>query len=132
MRPSPKSLIPTRSPRPRRLPALEPYVASWYYDQGDTACGFHATYGVANKTLPCGTKVTIAYDGHTVVAEVDDRGPYVYGRDFDLGESTAHALGIVRRGRGSKRPSEPPATSRRRPGALGAGPWAVSGALGVG
>ncbi len=75
-------------------PALEPYVASWYYDQGDTACGFHATYGVANKTLPCGTKVTIAYDGHTVVAEVDDRGPYVYGRDFDLGESTAHALGM--------------------------------------
>src|SRR5438067_1031038 len=31
--------------------------ASWYNDGGSTACGFHAHYGVANRTLPCGTKV---------------------------------------------------------------------------
>lgn len=69
-------------------------VASWYYDAGNTACGFHAYYGVANKTLPCGTKVTLSYGGHTVVATVDDRGPYVAGRDYDLNQNTAAALGM--------------------------------------
>jgi rare lipoprotein A len=77
-----------------KIVALAPIVASWYYDGGDTACGFHATYGVANKTLPCGTKVTLSYGGHTVVATVDDRGPYVYGRTFDLNQNTARYLGM--------------------------------------
>ena len=77
-----------------RIVALSPTVASWYYDAGNTACGFHATYGVANKTLPCGTKVTLSYGGHTVVATVDDRGPYVYGRSFDLNQNTARHLGM--------------------------------------
>lgn len=69
-------------------------VASWYYDGGDTACGFHAGYGVANKTLPCGTRVTFVYDGRTVTATVDDRGPYVAGRSYDLSQTTAQALGM--------------------------------------
>jgi hypothetical protein len=73
---------------------LLPAVASWYYDEGSTACGFHAEYGVANKTLPCGAKVTLSYGGHTVVATVDDRGPFVYGRTFDLDQRTAGALGM--------------------------------------
>jgi rare lipoprotein A len=77
-----------------RIVALSPTVASWYYDAGNTACGFHATYGVANKTLPCGTKVTLSYGGHTVLATVDDRGPYVYGRSFDLNQNTARYLGM--------------------------------------
>jgi hypothetical protein len=77
-----------------KIVALAPAVASWYYDAGNTACGFHATYGVANKTLPCGTKVTLSYGGHTVVATVDDRGPYVYGRTFDLNQNTARYLGM--------------------------------------
>ena len=73
---------------------LVPRVASWYNDAGDTACGFHARYGVASRTLPCGTKVTFAYDGRSVVATVDDRGPYVYSRDYDLNQNTASALGM--------------------------------------
>ena len=40
--------------------------------------------GVANKTLPCGTRVTFHYHGHTARARVIDRGPYVYGREWDL------------------------------------------------
>ena len=78
----------------KRAVEMIPAVASWYYDEGDTACGFHAEYGVANKTLPCGTKVTLSYNGHTVVATVDDRGPFVYGRSFDLDQRTAGALGM--------------------------------------
>lgn len=73
---------------------LEPTVASWYYDAGATACGFHAFYGVANKTLPCGTKVTIEYGGRSLVATVDDRGPYVYGRTYDLNQNVSARLGM--------------------------------------
>ncbi len=69
-------------------------VASWYYDAGSTACGYHATYGVANLSLPCGTKVTFVYHGRSVTATVDDRGPYVSGREWDLSQNTASALGF--------------------------------------
>jgi hypothetical protein len=69
-------------------------VASWYYDAGSTACGFHAGLGVANKYLPCGTKVTFRYGGRSVTATVDDRGPYVGGRTWDFNQTTAHALGF--------------------------------------
>ena len=68
--------------------------ASWYNDGGNTACGFHAGYGVANRTLPCGTKVEFRYGGRSVTATVDDRGPYVGGRDWDLNQTTAGALGF--------------------------------------
>ena len=70
-------------------------VASWYNDAGLTACGFHATLGVANKTLPCGTKVSFFYGGRKVTAVVDDRGPFVAGRDWDLNQNTAAALGVA-------------------------------------
>lgn len=69
-------------------------VASWYDDAGNTACGFHARLGVANKALPCGTRVTFHYGGHTVTAVVDDRGPFVGGREWDLNQNTAGALGF--------------------------------------
>lgn len=68
-------------------------TASWYYDQGhQTACGFVAKYGVANKKLPCGTHVKFWRAGHTVTATVDDRGPYIAGRTWDLGQKTARRL----------------------------------------
>jgi rare lipoprotein A len=68
--------------------------ASWYNDGGETACGFHAFYGVANRTLPCGTRVSFRDNGRSVTATVDDRGPYVGGRDWDLNQNTAAALGF--------------------------------------
>ena len=73
---------------------MVPQVASWYNDGGSTACGYHAGYGVANRTLPCGTKVRFEYHGRSVVATVDDRGPYVAGRNYDLNQNTAGALGM--------------------------------------
>ena len=74
------------------LTVLRESVASWYDDGGGTACGFHAYYGVANRTLPCGSKVTFVRGGHRVQAVVDDRGPFVDGRDWDLNQNTASAL----------------------------------------
>jgi rare lipoprotein A len=71
--------------------------ASWYGGGGGLACGGEltsATMGVANKTLPCGTMVTLRYSGHSVRVPVIDRGPYVAGRDFDLTEATKRALGF--------------------------------------
>jgi hypothetical protein len=81
--------------RATRPPLRGPVEASWYYDEGDTACGFHAAYGVANRTLPCRTRVQIAFRGRKVLATVDDRGPYVYPRLFDLDVATRRRLGYA-------------------------------------
>lgn len=78
-----------------RHPGYRRGLASWYYDSGATACGFHAKFGVANRTLPCGTKVNFIHDGHRLTATVDDRGPYVAGRTWDLGQRTARALHLT-------------------------------------
>jgi hypothetical protein len=85
----------------RRLGRLNVFrlaEASWYGGGGSLACGGEltsSTMGVANKTLPCGTLVTLRYDGHTVRVPVVDRGPYVAGREFDLTEATKQALGFA-------------------------------------
>jgi hypothetical protein len=78
-----------------RLTVYSPDMASWYNDGGNTACGYHAGLGVANRTLPCGTKVRFYHAGHAVTATVDDRGPYVGGRNWDLNQNTAAALGFA-------------------------------------
>ena len=81
-----------------RLNVFRPAFASWYgpgFYGGHLACGGTlgvGTLGVANKTLPCGTKVTLRYHGHTVRVPVIDRGPYVAGREFDLTGATKAAL----------------------------------------
>jgi rare lipoprotein A len=80
-----------------RLTSNRLTVASWYGGGGTLACGGEltsATLGVANKTLPCGTLVTLRYDGRSVRVPVVDRGPYVEGREFDLTEATKRALGF--------------------------------------
>lgn len=71
--------------------------ASWYGGGGSLACGgwlTGSTLGVANKTLPCGTLVTLRYGGRSIRVPVIDRGPYVAGREFDLTEATKRALGF--------------------------------------
>ncbi len=85
----------------RRLGRLNVYrlaEASWYGGGGSLACGgslTSSTMGVANKTLPCGTLVTLRYGERTVRVPVVDRGPYVAGREFDLTEATKDALGFA-------------------------------------
>lgn len=89
----------SRSPK-RRLTAYRLAGASYYgpglYGSG-VACGgtlLPGTMGVANKTLPCGTKVKLRYHGRSVTVPVIDRGPYVAGRDYDLTEAVKKALGF--------------------------------------
>jgi len=87
-------------PAHRRLGRLNVYrlaEASWYGGGGSLACGGSLTsgmLGVANKTLPCGTLVTLRYGARSVRVPVVDRGPYVAGREFDLTEATKQALGF--------------------------------------
>jgi rare lipoprotein A (peptidoglycan hydrolase) len=52
------------------------------------------TLGVAHKTLPCGTKVTLFYAGKTITVPVIDRGPYRKGYSWDLTTETANRLGF--------------------------------------
>ena len=62
-----------------------------------TACGeklTHQTLGVANRKLPCGTPVTLYYQGRTIVVPVIDRGPYANHANWDLTMATGAALGM--------------------------------------
>src|SRR3954452_23104638 len=84
----------------RKLTSYRLAGASYYgpglYGNG-VACGgtlLPGTMGVANKTLPCGTKVKLRYHGRSVTVPVIDRGPYVAGRDYDLTEAVKRKLGF--------------------------------------
>jgi rare lipoprotein A len=83
-----------------RVQVFRGAVAS-YYGPGfyghQTACGGTLqpdTIGVANKTMPCGTKLTLRYKGKEVDVKVIDRGPYSGDREFDLTEATKNKLGF--------------------------------------
>lgn len=88
-----------------RLNAYRRSVASWYGPGlygGRLACGGRltpGTLGVANKALPCGTRVTIRHRNRAVRVRVVDRGPFVGGREWDLTAATARRLGF--RGHGT-------------------------------
>lgn len=85
----------------RRLGRLNVYraaVASWYGPGlygNRTGCGgtlVPGRLGVAHKSLPCGSRVTLRVGRRVLRVPVIDRGPYVGGREFDLTESTAQRL----------------------------------------
>jgi rare lipoprotein A len=83
-----------------RLNVYRYAYASWYgpglYGNA-LACGGSlggGTLGVAHKTLPCGTKVTLKRGKRSVRVPVVDRGPFVGGREYDLTAATAQRLGF--------------------------------------
>jgi rare lipoprotein A len=87
----------------RRIGRLNVYrtaYASWYgpgFYGNRLGCGGTLAFGqlgVAHKTLPCGTRVTLRLGRRVVRVPVIDRGPFVAGREFDLTAATAHALGF--------------------------------------
>jgi rare lipoprotein A len=72
-------------------------MATWYgpgFFGNRTACGqtYHRELlGVAHRSLPCGTKVSVLYKGRSVKVPVVDRGPYGHA-NWDLTEETAQRL----------------------------------------
>lgn len=81
-----------------RLNVYRTAYASWYGPGlygNRLGCGGTlgaGTLGVAHKTLPCGTRVTLRRGSRTIRVAVVDRGPYVGGREYDLTAATARRL----------------------------------------
>jgi rare lipoprotein A len=80
--------------------------ASWYgpgFNGRKTANGEQydqMSFTAAHKSLKFGTllKITNLRNKKSVVVRINDRGPYVNGRDLDLSKGAAIALGMVKRG----------------------------------
>lgn len=81
-------------------------IASWY---GEEFQGMQTSSGelfdaskmtAAHRTLPLGSRVklTAVSTGKSVIVRINDRGPWVKGRDFDISEAAAIALGIHDKG----------------------------------
>jgi rare lipoprotein A len=92
----------------RRIGRLNVYrhaLASWYgpgFYGNRLGCGGRLGWsqlGVAHKSLPCGTRVTLRHHGRVLRVPVIDRGPYVGAREYDLTAATARRLHF--RGHGS-------------------------------
>ena len=72
-------------------------VATWYgpgFFGNGTACGqtlTKRTWGIAHRTLPCGTLVTLSHKGRKVSVRVIDRGPFS-GATVDLTSRTKEYL----------------------------------------
>ena len=88
-----------------RVTVVKTYNAkvSWYKTGKITANGEKFTPNnltVAHKHLPFGTIVefTNNKNNKTIIARVNDRGPYVKGREFDLSIGAAKYLDIVHSG----------------------------------
>jgi hypothetical protein len=75
-------------------PPMQTAVASWYDDSGTTASGRHYTYGYASLLFGSdwGHAVRFCYQ-RCVIGRLDDHGPYVTGRLFDLNPQLKEALG---------------------------------------
>ncbi|MFN3873348.1 MAG: septal ring lytic transglycosylase RlpA family protein [Ignavibacterium sp.] len=99
-----------------KLPDFDPSIVD-YVDLGTMKAswygpGFHGrktangekfdqmSYTAAHKSLRFGTllKITNPKNGKSIVVRINDRGPYIEGRDLDLSKAAAHELGLMRRG----------------------------------
>jgi hypothetical protein len=87
-----------RAARERRLMATA--TASWYDDSGGTASGFHAALGFAHLGPGEGAYPGMAFRTRVLfcavrcaTGEMDDHGPYIAGREFDLGPALKAAIG---------------------------------------
>jgi len=81
-------------------------VASWY------GPGFHGRFTAngevydemaltaAHKTLKFGTllRLTNLKNGNSIIVRINDRGPYIPGRNLDLSKGSAMALGAMNKG----------------------------------
>lgn len=79
-------------------------MASWYGKENTKSSTgkklTHSRPALAHRSLPIGTKVKITSirSCRSVVAVVEDRGPYTKGRIADLNKIAAAKLGILKDG----------------------------------
>jgi rare lipoprotein A len=83
--------------RQHRWTAWSTGLASWYALPGNgVACGgVYSGWGVASRTLPCGTRVRICL-ARCMTLVVDDYGPAAWtGRILDVQQNAAAAIGLT-------------------------------------
>ncbi len=106
IRPGQKLIINPAPPRPAPPKVSGEVTASWYgaeHHDKLTASGqkfdMHKNT-LAHRTLPLGTKVRLVNPANGKSAEgvVNDRGPYIRGRDVDVSYAMAKQLGFVKKG----------------------------------
>ena len=82
-----------------------------FYGMGD---GFHGNvtasgerfdayrWTAAHPYLPMGSKIRVTNqdNGKQVIVRVNDRGPYIHGRELDLSKGAADAIGLTSAGVG--------------------------------
>lgn len=78
-------------------------VASFYSRPQPTASGERFNPNAmtaAHRSLPFGTRVLVTNPatGRTVTVRINDRGPYIRGREIDLSRAAAAKLGMISRG----------------------------------
>jgi rare lipoprotein A len=80
-------------------------VASIYGGR-DGLCGHRTASGerlncaamtAAHRRLPFGTQIRVCHSG-CVTVRINDRGPWVRGRDLDLSPAAARAIGLYKTG----------------------------------
>jgi rare lipoprotein A len=106
IQPGQKLLIHPSPPPAPPSPEIGEVTASWYgaeHHNKVTASGQRFNMNkntLAHKSLPLGTKVRLVNpeNGKTAEGVVNDRGPYVKGRDVDISYALAKQLGFVRKG----------------------------------
>jgi rare lipoprotein A len=81
--------------------AADAQVAS-IYGGADGLCGHRTASGehfnclamtAAHRRLPFGTHIRVCHDG-CVTVRINDRGPWVRGKDLDLSPAAARAIGL--------------------------------------
>ncbi len=81
--------------------AADTQLSSWYgpgFEGAPTASGELYNYGdytAASLQYPLGTELLVSYGGNSTVVVVNDYGPYVAGREIDLSQSAAEAIGLT-------------------------------------
>ena len=99
-------LTPGQTPRPAPPNVSGEVTASWYgpkHHNKLTASGqkfdMHKNT-LAHKTFPLGTRVRLVNpdNGKSAEGVVNDRGPYIKGRDVDVSYAMARQLGFVKKG----------------------------------
>jgi rare lipoprotein A len=79
-------------------------VASWYGTENRVSSTGkpiqHKRPALAHRTFPIGTmvKITNIRTNKSVIATVEDRGPYVHSRIVDVNKAAAKELGMINSG----------------------------------
>ena len=78
--------------------------ASWYDCKKPGECSRHKITAsgerfnpnaltAAHRTLPFGTRLKVTHKGRTVIVRINDRGPFIKGRQLDLSRAAARKIG---------------------------------------